>query len=736
MSARSHASGIALPKRIARLGEVAQDLWWTWNVNARELFRRLDYPMWRRTAHNPVRMLRLLSPRQLREASQHPTFLAFYDQAIADLEATRQARKRWWTEMGGDIPGQCIAYFSAEFALHQSLPIYAGGLGVLAGDICKEASDLGLPFVGIGFMYPQGYFHQLVTPEGVQREEYEQIDWESAPIEQARTPDGSRCIVEVPLGNRTVQVGVWHVRLGRTKLYLLDTGLEGNAPWDRELSARLYGGDQETRVQQEIILGVGGVRALRALGNSPAVWHLNEGHAAFVALERIQKLLTEGREFAGALEEVRRTTVFTTHTPVPAGHDAFPFGLVETHLEGCWGSLGPNRQAFLELGTYDAGTGPQFNMTALALRTAARVNAVSSVHASVTRKMWAPVWAEPPAHPGAKRPLDSAPAGGHVETVTNGVHLRSWVGPEMARLFDHYVGADWRERQDEPTVWDRIHTIPDAELWVARQALRNYLFTFIRERARQRWTDEGVGAGRVVAGGTLLDPAALTIGFARRFTGYKRPDLIFRNLQRLAALLSSARCPVQVVFAGKAHPADNDGKLLLQRVYQAALDPVLGGRIAFVDDYDLHVAHFIVQGCDVWLNTPRQPLEASGTSGMKASVNGVPHLSVGDGWWAEGYTARNGWLIAGAGEDMDPGTADDADAHSLYELLETQVVPMFYDRDEHGVPQRWLQVVREAIRTVAPQFCARRMVKQYVQQLYAPALTAARQSLPSSSEER
>ena len=735
MSSRIHDSGTALPKRIARLGEVAQDLRWTWNVNVRELFRRLDYPMWRQTAHNPVRMLRLLSPQQLQGASEHPTFLAFYDQAVADLEAARRARKTWWTGTDGDIPGQCIAYFSAEFALHQSLPIYAGGLGVLAGDICKEASDLGLPFVGIGFMYPQGYFHQLVTPEGLQREEYERIDWESAPIEPARTPDGARCIVDVPLGNRTVRVGVWRVRLGRTKLYLLDTGLKENAPWDRELSARLYGGDQETRVQQEIILGVGGVRALRALGSAPAVWHLNEGHAAFVALERIQEILAAGREFAGALEEVRRTTVFTTHTPVPAGHDAFPFSLVETHLEEYWGPLGPNRRAFLELGTYDVGIGPQFNMTALALRTAEHVNAVSRVHARVTRKMWAPVWTEAPAHAGANLPFDSAKARRPVETFTNGVHLRSWVGPEMARLFDRYIGADWRDRQDEPTLWDGIHDISDAELWGGRQALRNYLFTFIRERARQRWTDEGVGAGRVVAGGTLLDPAALTIGFARRFTGYKRPDLIFRNLQRLAALLGSARCPVQVVFAGKAHPADHDGKRLLQHVYRAALDPVLGGRIAFVDDYDLHVAHFIVQGCDLWLNNPRKPLEASGTSGMKASVNGVPHLSIGDGWWAEGYTGRNGWLIDGAGEDEDPDTADDADAHALYELLETQVVPMFYDRDEHGIPQRWLQVVREAIRTVAPQFSARRMVKQYVEEMYAPALAAARQSRPTSSEE-
>ena len=705
-----------LPARLARLGELAQDLRWTWNRNARELFRRLDYQLWRQTAHNPVHMLRLLSSEQLAEAAVHPAFLAFYDQALADLELARAAESTWWGQAVGDLTGRCIAYFSAEFALHQSLPIYAGGLGVLAGDICKEASDLGLPFVAVGFMYPQGYFHQHVSAEGWQQEEYEQIDWDTSPIEPAMIGDGSQCVVEVPLENRTIRVGVWRVRLGRTKLYLLDTGLEDNEPWDRELSARLYGGDQENRVLQEVILGVGGVRALRALGSNPAVWHLNEGHAAFVALERIQELIQQGNSFEDALSEVRRTTAFTTHTPVPAGHDAFPFKLLETHLAGCWGPLGSNRGAFLALGHYDTGSGGQFNMTALALRTAEHVNAVSQIHTRVTSDMWAPIWPE----------IDTTGDRAPVRTVTNGVHLTSWVAPELGHLFDQYLGDDWQSRQDEPAVWDRIFDIPDQELWAARQALRTYLFAFIRERARERWTEERVSTGRVVAGGTLLNPAALTIGFARRFTGYKRPELVFRDIQRLAAIVNAARWPVQIVFAGKAHPADDIGKRHLQRVYQAALDPALGGRIAFVDDYDLHVAHFIVQGCDVWLNNPRKPLEASGTSGMKASINGVPHLSVGDGWWAEGYTGHNGWLIHGATLGDDPATADEADAQALYRLLEEQVIPAFYERDEQGVPQRWLQVVREAIRTVAPRFSARRMVKQYVEEMYRPALEHAR----------
>ena len=709
---------VDLPERVARLGQIAQDLRWTWNRHARELFRRLDYQLWRETAHNPVRMLRLLRAERLDEVSRHPAFLALYDQALTDLEAARTSEGTWWTEAIDDPSGKCIAYFSAEFAIHQSLPIYAGGLGVLAGDICKEASDLGVPLVGVGFMYPQGYFHQQITADGWQQEEYEQIDWESAPIERATDDDHSPYVVEVPLGNRAVYVAVWRVRLGQTTLFLLDTGIEQNAPWDRELTARLYGGDNETRVQQEIILGIGGVRALRALGLSPDVWHLNEGHAAFVALERVEEFIRDGRNFADALAEVRRTTVFTTHTPVPAGHDAFPFQLVEKHLAGCWGPLGSNRSAFLELGHYETGSGPQFNMTALALRTADHVNAVSQVHTRVTRNMWAPVWREGSSGSGDGRA---------VQTVTNGVHLRTWLGREMVRLFDEYLGADWHERQDDPAVWDRVHDIPDADLWAARQALRTYLFAFIRERARARWTEERVSTGRVVAGGTLLNPAALTIGFARRFTAYKRPELIFRNMERLASLLNASRWPIQIVFAGKAHPADENGKRLLQHVYQAALDPALGGRIAFVDDYDLHVAHFIVQGCDLWLNNPRKPLEASGTSGIKASINGVPHLSVGDGWWTEGYTGHNGWLIDGATDDDAPESADAADAEALYRLLEDDVVPTFYDRDEHDIPRRWLQVVREAIRTIAPRFSARRMVKQYVNDMYRPALEQTRQ---------
>jgi starch phosphorylase len=524
------------------------------------------------------------------------------------------------------------------------------------------------------------------------------------------TPAGKACITAVPLGDRSVLVAVWRVRVGPVQLYLLDTDLEENAPWDRELSARLYGGDRETRVQQEIILGIGGVRALKALGCDPAVFHLNEGHAAFVVLQRIRDLNERGATFDEALNEIRQTTIFTTHTPVPAGHDAFPFHVVEKHLASCWGTLGPNRERFLALGSHDAGGGSQFNMTALALRSAGHINAVSRLHATVTRAMWGSMW------PGTAE--DDRP----VVAVTNGVHLPTWLAAELFDLFSKYFSPDWLERHDEAAVWDAVLLIPDHELWAVRQSLRNHLFTFVRERARHRWTEERVGVPRVVAAGTLLAPDALTIGFARRFAGYKRPELIFHDAERLARILNATGRPAQIVFAGKSHPADECGKHHLQRVYKRALDPMFAGRVAFLDDYDLHVAHLLVQGCDVWLNNPRKPLEASGTSGMKAAINGVPHLSIADGWWAEGYNGANGWVIDGGVAADNWDAVDAADANALYRLLEEEVVPAFYERDAANVPRRWLATVKESIRSVAPRFSAKRMVKEYVEKMYTPAL--------------
>jgi starch phosphorylase len=494
------------------------------------------------------------------------------------------------------------------------------------------------------------------------------------------------------------------------RLLLLDTDLDQNQPWDRELSARLYGGGQDTRLQQEIVLGLGGVLALRDAGIVPAAWHLNEGHAAFVVLQRLRNLLAEGQRWDDALETVRRTTVFTTHTPVPAGHDAFPFHMVEQQLAGCWGSMNGQGERFLALGTYDNGSGPQFNMTALAMRSSAAINAVSELHGQVTRDMFAPLWPD--------RSSDERP----VIAITNGVHVPSWVCAELARLYDRRLGTDWHYRYEDPAFWNRILEIPDEELWAARLSVRNDLFAFVRDRARRRWIEGHAAPPRVVSAGALLNADVLTIGFARRFTGYKRPTLLFRDPDRLARIIASADRPVQFVFAGKAHPADEAGKHHLQSIIRHALEPRMAGRIAFIDDYDLHVGRRLVQGCDVWLNTPRKPLEASGTSGMKASMNGVLHLSIGDGWWAEGYNATNGWQIVGTPASREWDEVDAADADALYSLLEREVVPTFYDRDPDGVPRRWLTMVKQAILTITPRFAARRMLKDYIRIAYAPAM--------------
>ncbi len=701
------------PARLSRLRELACDLWWAWNP-ARDVFRRLDYGLWRQSAHNPVMMLNRIDPEVLARAAADPGFLAMYDAALKALDAARApAATGWWHTHSGADPQQVIAYFCAEFALHQSLPIYAGGLGVLAGDHCKEACDLGVPLIGVGFMYPQGYFRQRISNDGWQQEVYEQLNWADAPIAHARTLDDKPCVVLVPMGTRSILVQVWEVRLARVRLLLLDTNLEQNTAEDRALSARLYGGGQDIRLQQEIVLGLGGVLTLRALGLAPAVWHLNEGHAAFVVLQRLRDQLASGTAWDDALAEVRRTTVFTTHTPVPAGHDAFPFDLVEQHLAGTWGSMNGHGDRFRQLGQYDSGAGPRFNMTALAMRSSGVINAVSQLHGKVTQEMFAPLWRETPDEPR------------HVDTITNGVHAPTWVSGALARLFERHLSPAWRDQYEDPAFWSRILEIPDDDLWAARESLRAALFQFIRERARQRWTDDASAVGRVISFGAMLDPQALTIGFARRFTGYKRPDLLFRDSDRLARIVSRAGRPVQFVFAGKAHPADESGKQQLQRVFAQTLDPRFGGRIAFVDDYDLHVAHILVQGCDVWLNTPRKPLEASGTSGMKASMNGVLHLSIGDGWWAEGYTGTNGWRIDGTPASGEVEAIDAADADALYQLLENEVVPAYYERDGRGIPRRWVAMVKQAIYTVTPRFSSRRMLKDYVDRAYAPACRGA-----------
>ena len=699
----------ALPGGLVRLQELAHNLWWSWKPDARRLFETIDPTLWRLTHHNPVKLLHDLKPDRLDSLGKDPVFVRQYSAVLKAYDEYLAARGTWFATQYPSLSTCTIAYFSAELGLHSSIPIYSGGLGILAGDHCKEASDMGIPVVGLGFMYPQGYFQQRITAEGWQESEYMPFNRLDSPIHQARTPSGSPCQIKVEMDSRTVSALVWQVRVGRVRLYLIDTDLPENAPDDRELSARLYGGDQEVRLRQEMLLGIGGVRVCRALGLSPVVWHANEGHSAFQTLERIRELVQTGQSHAEAAEFVRHSTVFTTHTPVPAGHDIFPIHLIERHFSGYWEQLGLTRDAFLRLGEHPDAPTDGFNMTALAMRTCAHLNGVSREHGRVTRAMWRNLW------PGL--PEDLVP----IRSITNGVHAPTWIAPEMNHLYSNYLGPDWADRSDEPAVWHRVIDIPEDELWAVRQALKRKLMTFIRERAREGWMQGRLGASQVLAAGTLLDPEALTIGFARRFATYKRATLLFRDLDRLKDILQNRHRPVQIVFAGKAHPADEPGRQFIHQVYSFCKDRRLAGQIAFLEDYDMHLTKFLVQGVDVWLNTPRPPMEACGTSGQKAALNGVPHLSVLDGWWQEGYDGANGWAITSSPDPADPHAQDSQDAEQLYRLLEQEIVPLYYARDLDGVPRGWIQIVKNAIRTIAPRFCARRMVKEYMELLYAPA---------------
>ena len=699
---------LSLPVGLERLEEFASNMWCTWHRGARALFRMLDEGSPSGREVSPLQLVRTISVDRLEAAAGDPVFMASYRQALARLDAEMASAENpaCHAEAG---EGRCrVAYFSAEFGIHSSLPVYAGGLGVLAGDVTKEASDLGLPMVGVGFMYPQGYLRQRIRADGWQEEVVASLERGLAPIRPVCTESGQPCVVRLDLPGRAVSVAVWLVRVGRVPLYLMDTDVAANAAVDRTLSARLYGGDQEMRLRQEIVLGIGGVRLLRALGIAPTVWHANEGHAAFMMVERLRELIEAGKPFDRALDEVRASTVFTTHTPVAAGHDVFPFGLIERYLGVYWPTLGLDRDRFLALGVHSGGPDRPFNMSALAIRLSGTRSAVSQRHAVLSRQMWASLLPAPPA-PGQS-----------IAAITNGVHVPTWMAEDIDELCRLYLGEDWAARHDDPAVWAHLGKIPDAELWDTHCGLKARLIARLRDRARRRWKEQG-DATRAIAAGAFLDPEALTLGFARRFATYKRAALLLHDPERLQRILTDERRPVQIIFAGKAHPADEPAKRVLQEVYRAAMAPAYEGRIAFVEDYDMAVARLLVQGVDVWVNTPQPPLEASGTSGMKAALNGIPSLSVPDGWWLEGYDGTNGWMLGTAGDDSVGAARDAADAEALYRCLEREVIPLFYDRDGDGVPTRWTAVMKRSIETVTPRFSARRMLKQYVTELYLAA---------------
>ncbi len=700
-----------LPARIARLEDLAYNLWWTWHPEAQDLFALLDSDLWEESHHNPVKLLHNVAQERLERAAQDPAFLARYDAVMAAFDAYMNEENTWFARTFPEWKDHLIAYFSAEFGLHEVLPIYSGGLGVLAGDHCKEASDLGVPLVGVGFLYPQGYFTQRIAEDGSQEAIYEKINFAEVPVRPARTPDGKEVMVHVDLPGRRVYVRVWEIRVGRVTVYLMDTDVPQNTAADRELAARLYIAEPEQRIAQEVILGIGGVRVLRALGLQPAVYHLNEGHSAFLGLERLRYLIQEeGLTFEEALEVVRATSLFTTHTPVAAGHDAFDFALVDKYFDTYCQELGLDREQFHALGRYDYPWGPQFSMTVLAIRQAAYVNGVSRLHGQVSRRMWRDLW---PGLPEEEVPI------GH---ITNGVHLPSWLAPELVALLDRHLPEDWRERVDDPDVWEGVRAIPDEDLWDVRLRLKRRTVDFVRRRLREQLRRHGSSPARIQRVERFFDPEALTIGFARRFATYKRATLIFRDLERAKRLLTDPDRPVQIIFAGKAHPADEPGKALIQYIHQLAQEHDLEGRIVFLENYDINMARYLVQGVDVWLNNPRRPLEASGTSGQKAAVNGVPHCSVLDGWWVEGYNGYNGWAIGDEREYPSEDAQDEADAQSLYTLLEQDIVPLYYAATREGEARPWLAVVRESMRSVAPYFNTRRMLKEYLETYYLPAM--------------
>lgn len=702
----------SLPRGLARLQELAQNLWWSWHPAARELFETIDPTLWRLTHHNPVKLLQDLKPDRLAASSKDPAFLHRYSAVLKAYDEYMTAKHRWCTTQHPELTDRIIAYFSAEFGLHNSIPIYSGGLGILAGDHCKEASDLGIPLVGIGFMYPQGYFRQRINPDGWQEAEYEPFNRLESPIHLVQRSSGAPCQIQVEMGSLTVAALVWQVRVGRVILYLIDTNIPENGPAERELSARLYGGGQVGRLCQEILLGIGGVRVLRALGICPAVWQANEGHSAFLILERIREYVQAGQSFEAAAGLVCQTTVFTTHTPIPAGHDTFPPSLMDRYFSEYWTQMGLTREAFYKLGEHPDQPDHGFNMTMLALRLAGYRNGVSREHGLVSRAMWRNLW---PGHPAEQIPIRS---------ITNGIHVPTWVSPEMDHLYRKYLAPDWMEQVDDPAVWHRVVDIPEGELWQVRQTLKRKLISFIRERARAEWKAWRMDASQVLASGTLLNPEALTIGFARRFATYKRATLVFSALGRLQRLIEDPWRPVQIVFAGKAHPADEPGRQFIYQIYRFCKDHALGGHIAFLQDYDMHMAKYLVQGVDLWLNTPRPPLEASGTSGQKAALNGVPNLSVLTGWWQESFDGANGWAIPSSAHIQELQVQDQHDAEHLYWILEEQVVPLFYSRDRDGLPRGWIQAIKDSIRTTVPRVCARRMVKEYLTTFYLPASAA------------
>jgi len=700
-----------LPRRIARLEELAGDLWYSWHRATRVLFARLDAALWTEINHSPKALLSNIEQQRLDAAAAEAEFLALYDAALAEYDAYHASSapdERF-------AQGGPVAYFCAEFGLHESLPIYSGGLGILAGDHCKTASDLRLPFVGVGLLYRQGYFDQSIDGDGLQHALYSDNEVELLPVQPERNADGIELRVRVALPGGPLHIKVWRARVGHVALYLLDTDVPENGDAERRITYHLYKGDRSVRLEQEIVLGVGGARALEALGIEPACWHMNEGHPAFLSLERMRRLVASGLSFSAALEAVAANAVFTTHTAVPAGHDAFPEDTVRAYAKSAFPELAPHLDEVLALGHMDHQL--DFNMTALAVRTSRARNGVSRIHASVSQRMLAQLWP------------NIEPENNPLVAITNGVHLPTYLSDAWYDLFGRCLGADWPLRLYQPDCWQAVRSIPDAAFWDVHQTLKAQMLHIVRYRvAQQHMRNQGSEAHleRMLKLADPERPEVLTIGFGRRFATYKRATLLFHDLDWLRQIIGEAGRPVLFLFAGKAHPADQPGQALLQRVFEVSQMREFESRILLVEGYDLRLARRLVAGVDVWLNNPIYPLEACGTSGMKAAMNGVINLSVTDGWWGEGYDGRNGWAIKPASQTLDAARRDADEARTLYELLQDRVVPLYYARNGEGYSPGWVAMAKESMATVAPRFNSMRMLEEYVKRLYLPAAAQGR----------
>ena len=713
----------SLPPELAPLRDLAYNLWWSWDHDAVALFRRLDDTLWESTGHDVVRMLGTISQERLDFAARDPGYLAHMNRVMGDLKAYMQPTGTWRQRLCGIDEAAaagpqrpCLAYFSMEFGISECLPNYSGGLGVLSGDHLKSASDLDLPLVGVGLLYQEGYFRQYLNSDGWQNERYPHNDFHNMPITLLRKENGEPLTIAVVYPGRLITAQIWRAQVGRVPLFLLDTNVPVNPRGDQDVTDRLYGGDQDMRLRQEILLGIGGMQALRAIGLNPTVCHMNEGHAAFLGLERIRLLRHDhGLSFAEAREVAAAGNVFTTHTPVPAGIDVFPAEMMHRYFEHDYGNLGLTKKEFLGLGRANPSNEQEgFCMAVLALRLSAGVNAVSKLHGEVSRRMWQAVW------PGV--PAEEVPIG----SVTNGVHVRTWLSRDLAQLLDRYVGPEWRTHPDDGVTWARVEEIPAEEIWQTHERRRQRLVTFARERLAWQMRQRGAATREIAAASEVLHPEALTIGFARRFATYKRATLLFSDRERLARILGDRDRPVQFIFAGKAHPHDHEGKALIREIVHQAQQADFRCRVVFLEDYEMVAARYLLSGCDVWLNTPLRPKEASGTSGMKAAINGVLNCSTLDGWWVEAYTSEVGWSIGRGEEYADTEYQNHVEASALYNLLEQEIVPLFYDRGADGVPRGWTDRMKASIARIAPVFNTQRMVTEYAEGYYVPAAQRAR----------